>query len=682
MRRRLFVWEPLFGGGFDGSSLSSALSPYYVFIYICSLLGFSSLVSSLLFIGAILFVSQSAMMHFLNYMLHARLGIKRIHYDYVVFLGSVMYGFSPYVIGMIAPGHITNLVLFALFPYILCLADEILTAKHIHAKKSLILYILFVLMVSGVSYGIGQVYLLGSILLAYGFFVFLIERLNLLRSILRLLWIYVLLFVSQGWWIIPLLSTYGSLTSINPLNPLNFLLHVATRYATIVNIFLGRAEGILYYSSQFKHYLGIPIAGLFLGVLCLCLLAMWEGRKKKYIWILLSMLTFGLFMTKGDQPPFGNIFLYFYNHIPGFTTFRRPVSKFYWLFLFFYIALAVYGGVMANHYIKKKLYKWILITISFIGVGYLIFAFVKTPFLVPFAIPQYYSEAKEYLYKDNATRILILPGLYGLTPFFNSAVNSFGGTDFLDEAWGIPTVIPDDMNYSPEYPSKEAVNAIGRDIRNECKFCELGKQVMLSHIAVRFDLRDDMSVEDDPQELDRKLQRNPDIANVQTFRSKNGGIKIYSVRKDCRSSLLQLAGKSEATIDYHMVNPTAILITVSHLKDETSLQFLQNYTKNWKLYPYIAQENRLQQTIQIFRQPMFENTHKLVFNYANQWELNAQEIRANLPGTYYSENADGTITIRLLLLYKPQVYFYIGILCSAVFGLFLMVIATITKFNK
>ena len=131
-----------------------------------------------------------------------------------------------------------------------------------------------------------------------------------------------------------------------------------------------------------------------------------------------------------------------------------------------------------------------------------------------------------------------------------------------------------------------------------------------------------------------------------------------------------------------MVNPTAILITVSHLKDETSLQFLQNYTKNWKLYPYIAQENRLQQTIQIFRQPMFENTHKLVFNYANQWELNAQEIRANLPGTYYSENADGTITIRLLLLYKPQVYFYIGILCSAVFGLFLMVIATITKFNK
>ena len=446
LKRHFFVWEPLLWAGIDGSWYTSMLFPYYIFFYICSLSGLPSLISSLFFLSAILFVSQCTMTCFLNYILKKRLDVKCEPHKFLIFIGSVIYGFSPYVIGVIAPGHILNLVLVALFPYILCLYDEILIARRISIRTSFILYVCFSLAISGGSYGIGQIYLLGYILSAYWLITLLIERHNFVRSVLRFVWVFILLFISQGWWVIPLISTRGSLTTINPFNPLNFFLNIATYSATIKNIFLGRADNIFYLFPQFKYYFSTPVTFLFIGLLCLSLLAVWKGQKTKYIWILLGMLIFGVIMTKGNQPPFGDIFVYFYTYIPGFMTFRRPVSKFYWLFLLFYIALAVYGGTLLNQYVKKKLYKQIIIIMMLICSGYLIFAFIKTPFLGPFDIPPYYSGAKEYLYTDNATRILLLPGLYGQAPFFNSAVNGFGGTDFLDEAWGIPTVIPDDTN--------------------------------------------------------------------------------------------------------------------------------------------------------------------------------------------------------------------------------------------
>jgi hypothetical protein len=50
----------------------------------------------------------------------------------------------------------------------------------------------------------------------------------------------------------------------------------------------------------------------------------------------------------------------------------------------------------------------------------------------------------------------------------------------------------------------------------------------------------------------------------------------------------------------------------------------------------------------------------MVYEYANQWTIDPAYIRANYPRSYYSENPDGTIDVRMTLYFYPQSYLYLG----------------------
>ena len=54
----------------------------------------------------------------------------------------------------------------------------------------------------------------------------------------------------------------------------------------------------------------------------------------------------------------------------------------------------------------------------------------------------------------------------------------------------------------------------------------------------------------------------------------------------------------------------------------------------------------------------------MVYDYANQWTIDPDYIRANYPKEYYKENPDGSIDVRMTLYFKPQSYFYLGLIIS------------------
>lgn len=74
----------------------------------------------------------------------------------------------------------------------------------------------------------------------------------------------------------------------------------------------------------------------------------------------------------------------------------------------------------------------------------------------------------------------------------------------------------------------------------------------------------------------------------------------------------------------------------------------------------------------IFQKPIFEKTHMMEFGYANSWQINKSYIQESLPKEYYHENEDGSIDIRLTLYFKPQSYFYLGLLTSVWLIVFLV----------
>ena len=156
-------------------------------------------------------------------------------------------------------------------------------------------------------------------------------------------------------------------------------------------------------------------------------------------------------------------------------------------------------------------------------------------------------------------------------------------------------------------------------------------------------------------------------------------------------------------------NPTNYDLVIN-TNNTSTLSFLQSYHPDWKLYlePYseiscnspttflknqvqdISIRDRFSDTLQLaetynvtecepestfytwgelwrFQEvPVFEYTHKTLHNYANQWTIDSNYIKNNYDTTYYKENSDGSIDIRIQLYLKSQNYFYIWLMVSLI----------------
>jgi hypothetical protein len=127
---------------------------------------------------------------------------------------------------------------------------------------------------------------------------------------------------------------------------------------------------------------------------------------------------------------------------------------------------------------------------------------------------------------------------------------------------------------------------------------------------------------------------------------------------------------------------------LKNLNGDKNIEFLNNYNNNWGLYirkypnnNWCVRENKISGVVDcgegnialdlfdleyLFRQNIFNNTHKKVYDYANNWTINSDYIKQNFSKEYYIENEDGSIDIEMVLYYKPQSYFYLGILISGI----------------
>jgi hypothetical protein len=141
---------------------------------------------------------------------------------------------------------------------------------------------------------------------------------------------------------------------------------------------------------------------------------------------------------------------------------------------------------------------------------------------------------------------------------------------------------------------------------------------------------------------------------------------------------------------YQKINPTKYVIHLSNIEKIQNLSFLESYHEDWKLYlvknPSSKKCNQIRfynntNTIEcepilklfggeefsyLWKKPIFDETHIKIYDYANQWTINPQYIKDNYPPDHYTENSKGDIDIELILYYKPQSYFYLGLIISGI----------------
>ncbi len=148
----------------------------------------------------------------------------------------------------------------------------------------------------------------------------------------------------------------------------------------------------------------------------------------------------------------------------------------------------------------------------------------------------------------------------------------------------------------------------------------------------------------------------------------NAYLELYKVKEEYYASRLILE-KNEEALSFTYISPVKYLIQINGIRGKEQLSFLESYSKHWKIYPLGFEfdnsvDNILSESQYLYKKSVFDSSHRVIYDYANSWTIDSEYIKQNYSEKYYKENADGSISVKLILYFKPQSYFYLGVLVS------------------
>jgi hypothetical protein len=402
-----------------------------------------------------------------------------------------------------------------------------------------------------------------------------------------------------------------------------------------------------------------------------------EIKKNKKILLLFCLFLIFFTISLGNNFPLRNLLA----QIPGWFFLRDHMRVLLFSY-FIYVLLIGYIITEKSTFFKK----FIVLYICFNAI--IFFKSDMFGFFSNSVIPNNYVEVVKYLSKDTNKDKSIL-----ILPEFNWYIKyKWMGGNFYTP------VVFEWLNENPIIMS-----FIGRSRIPDYFKAFLDKKIKKDHYAQYLGKGGVKYITLHKDGLNFNYSMNREIENL----DKTIGIK--KVVSGENIDLYEISDKyylpmiySSTDLKYKKINPSKYEISI-HLKDKSRLIFNFPYNPNWNIFldnknldkkcqplenivlstKTIEGSNKdsnvktvVCKTNQTFLEssedflymavkPLFENTHKTAYNYANEWVLDARDIKESFNKNYYVENPDGSITVNLVLFYKPQSYFYLSIVISS-----------------
>jgi hypothetical protein len=394
-------------------------------------------------------------------------------------------------------------------------------------------------------------------------------------------------------------------------------------------------------------------------------------KKETIFFVIISLI--GIFLTKQSDSPLPNAYKWLYENFPGFNLFREA-SKFYLITAIGYIGLIGYTLLFLKEHKNKILNKYIftafiiiMISIAIYNTKPLITNEIGTMF-VPKHIPNDYFILKNYILKQ--------PEYFRTfwTPTYSR--------------WGI---------YTNQKPKISNVNVIGADWKNLLEIYNKNEKLVQNQILNVFKLSFANSLAD-VSSIKYVIVPIQDKANDDDFFIYYGGKGNPNIRDWYISELDRIEwlkkidiGTSELVvyenenyrphlyitkeeetiydnIDFNkieskQVNPTQYKIKLTNIKEPIYLNFSESYHPEWKIK--VGKFNWFKVLLDkhyfLPDKYHFKNNANL-----NSFLIDPEYIKQNFDKSYYKENPDGSIDVELVLYFKPQSYFYLGLLISGI----------------
>ncbi len=380
-----------------------------------------------------------------------------------------------------------------------------------------------------------------------------------LKELGKLIGVFVLTSVAlNAYWLFPyiayILQSYSNaVLQAGGINGVLTWLTYVSQESSLVNIF--RLQGIPEWYLNPRHpYAGVFLNNIFLIVigfgipiaafLPLYLIKQREQKEKVIFFSFLAL--FSMIFIAGAHPPFGEIYIFLINFVPGFVAFRNPFYKFAPALWFSY---AILIGFAINYLLQKielrrKLLTYglyLAFTLGIILYSYpflngVFFDYIKGERSMRVVVPQYifdfgkWSDSKERL----NTKVLALPpvnpdnkvdaytwGYWSLSPLTSLLTNA-------------PIVNESNFMSTDERNLTEGLYKMIKN--NEPGWENLAKLLGIKSFLVRGDFAWDLkgSQTDNPSVYDKTLKSSSNLSLVKKF----GAWEVFSFKDDVNADVV------------------------------------------------------------------------------------------------------------------------------------------------
>jgi len=380
--------------------------------------------------------------------------------------------------------------------------------------------------------------------------------------------------------------------------------------------------------------------------------------KKQVIFFWIVSLI-GIILTKQSGKPFSDLYQYLFLHFPGFSLFREA-SKFYIVTVIGYTGLLSFTLL----HIKQKrplifiFISFVLCSSFFLNLKPLLDEsaqglFVSKEPSSDYGVVESFIESKPYYF-----RTLWVP-VYSRWSFFNNIHPQTSLVSSTGSEW-------------KNLIKKQIDPLINNDRLTEIFSSKFSNQLLnissLRYVIVpiRDIANDDDFYKDYGErqffidELDKLpyLQR-IDIGTTELVVYENADYRphIYTTRNQ-----ETIYGNIPfEQVDFQFRNPTEYQISLKNISDPVYVNFSESYHPDWKL-----RAGDFQWFDVLTKKDYFlpDTDHSQNDAKLNSFLIDPAYIRQHLSKDQYRENPDGSIDVDLTLYFKPQSYFYFGLIIS------------------
>jgi len=332
-------------------------------------------------------------------------------------------------------------------------------------------------------------------------------------------------------------------------------------------------------NSSYESFLIQPIPWYAWITPLLFTITIYIRRKHKITLFFATVAIIGIFLTKHLNPPFGFIYQWLYNYLPGFNAFRES-SKFYFLIMLGYagtIASLIEYSSLRFTIGFKRIIPWSLLIMAvipfFINSKPLITGEIGTLF-VPRSMPSDYQVLNEYIFKDSDFyRTLWVPTQSRWGSYSNSH----------------PIINISDLVYKySETIFSEAIDSVKIEkmitqLINDDNFSKILNLAKIKYVIVPLrdiDNDDDFFVNygENREKFIQILDEVPFLTRLDIGTKE---VTIFKNNNFNKNELLKIY--PELDFEIKMIEPTTININFDSIQSPVDLVFSQGYHPGWQL---------------------------------------------------------------------------------------------------